>query len=344
KLLSVELAFGDRPFELTCDDADILIQRRTDENNILWQKESILNVGVQHLPSDCDKVVCLDCDIIFNNNAWIAETSCLLEAYVAVQSFSFAVRLPKGVYSFSDEEIKNLPQGYIPGGGGNLPSFSFAKRVSIPLAGRPGGAWALRRSFLVKHPFYDRFILGGADAGMAHAFCGDFRNNEQVRSHYNPQTYAHYLRWAEEMYSDIQGSYWYAGGVIMQLWHGDTAERLYKCRDLLLRVLEYDPEEDVRVSEDGFLEWASDKPKLHGAVKEYFRFRGEEQGGFFGSFISSELHKTKDNLDIVQKELSALKFSRTYKVAQVIRKLYTIMIPTDKAMLLWMKKARSNDG
>ena len=70
KLLAVELSFGDR-FELKSTDADLLIQIKGDSRNIMWQKERMLNIGLDKLPKDCDKIAWLDCDVIFkNNNFW----------------------------------------------------------------------------------------------------------------------------------------------------------------------------------------------------------------------------------------------------------------------------------
>ena len=92
-LLTVELAFNGQPFELAKDDAEMLVQVRS--NSIMWQKERLLNIGLKHLPEDCDKVAWIDCDLIFKNDNWVKEASNLLEKYAAVQLFSFLVSLPK---------------------------------------------------------------------------------------------------------------------------------------------------------------------------------------------------------------------------------------------------------
>ena len=46
-LIVVELAFGEHKFELTKDDAEIVIQRRC--NTVLWQKERLLNIALEFL-------------------------------------------------------------------------------------------------------------------------------------------------------------------------------------------------------------------------------------------------------------------------------------------------------
>ena len=60
-LVAVELAYGPE-FELGEGDAEVLLKLRG--RDILWQKERLLNVAFQALPSSCDKVAWVDCDVI----------------------------------------------------------------------------------------------------------------------------------------------------------------------------------------------------------------------------------------------------------------------------------------
>eukprot|EP00959_Pyramimonas_sp_CCMP1952_P145771 3051963-Pyramimonas_sp.AAC.1 len=55
-LVVVELAFGTAPFQLKpTEDAELLIQRRTDPQNVLWQKERMLNLALEKLTPNCTK-------------------------------------------------------------------------------------------------------------------------------------------------------------------------------------------------------------------------------------------------------------------------------------------------
>src|SRR5277367_5771091 len=58
--LIVECAFGKQPFSLK-KDRRIIRLRTTD---IMWQKERLLNIALDHLPEKCKKVVWLDCDVL----------------------------------------------------------------------------------------------------------------------------------------------------------------------------------------------------------------------------------------------------------------------------------------
>ena len=50
-------------FELQPGDADILIQLTG--GDVMWQKERLLNIGVERLPSQCKHVAWVDCDLVF---------------------------------------------------------------------------------------------------------------------------------------------------------------------------------------------------------------------------------------------------------------------------------------
>ena len=69
KLMIVELAFGDQ--EARAEDSDKLIGLTG--GALCWQKERLLNIGLDNLPSDCDRVAWLDGDIVFQNELWVRE-------------------------------------------------------------------------------------------------------------------------------------------------------------------------------------------------------------------------------------------------------------------------------
>src|SRR5689334_2939258 len=67
-LLTVELSF-DLGFALGASDAEILIQ--SSGGDAMWQKERLLNIALEALPPACQKIVWLDCDIVFKRDDWI---------------------------------------------------------------------------------------------------------------------------------------------------------------------------------------------------------------------------------------------------------------------------------
>ena len=83
-LLTVELAYGDT-CELNAGDATKLIQLRSDQ--VMWQKERLLNLALEALPPECQKVAWLDCDILFERNDWADLTARTLDDFALVQPF-----------------------------------------------------------------------------------------------------------------------------------------------------------------------------------------------------------------------------------------------------------------
>jgi len=289
KLIVVELVFGNDPFELKREDADILIQIRTDADNVLWQKEAMLNIALSRLPSDCDKVIWIDSDIIFKNENWLKETCKLLEEYVVVQPFSKVVRLKKGKTSVSLR--RKIPEGT---GDGHIYqgiAYGIANNnagiIEDKWLGLTGFVWAARRVIFKDQSFYDRMILGGGDLLMANAFYG--LNNFRKNADHPFNVVLLEDKWIHKMYQKVNGSVYYVNGEIMHLWHGNQKDKAYITRDSILRLNNFDPAEDVKADKKGVLVWATEKYDLREAVREYFWNRNED-GSFF-RYIRSSINR-----------------------------------------------------
>ncbi len=272
-LLTVELAFGAAPFELGLDDADVLLQLRWDD--VMWQKERLLNVGVANLPPECDKVVWLDADVLFARRDWAQETSTLLRDHVAVQPFSHCVRLQRDQISC---EPAALPFG--PGEGQLFYGIAWGVQAKgrSSLAryeehGHTGFAWAARRSLLDRHRLYDANLLGTGDTDIAHAMFGN-REYWGLRR-LGSRARTHLERWAGPFAADIGGSVAHVDGVVTHFWHGSPQHRLY---DRPLEIwLEFDPDRDLDVDPStGLYRWAAAPAALQEWSRRYFAERREE--------------------------------------------------------------------
>lgn len=272
-LLAIELAFDDAPFELHEQSADRVIRLRG--GGVLWQKERLLNVAIRQLPAECDKVVWLDADILFEEPDWVLATSRLLERFVVAQPFSRSARLLPGEASV---DIDELPVGS--GEHEVLHGMAYGVAAKGPTClsrylehGHCGYAWAARRSVLAKHGLYDANILGNGDLNTAHAMFGGDRYLKTGRL--SERAASHLSRWANAFYEDVQGSVGYLDGTIYHLWHGQKADRRYIDRLEVLIEHDYDPERDLS-ADGGAYRWASDKPVLHAICGEYFTRRRED--------------------------------------------------------------------
>ncbi|MBC7604624.1 MAG: hypothetical protein H7255_18445 [Ramlibacter sp.] len=75
-------------FELQPGDADILIQLTG--GDVMWQKERLLNIGVERLPSQCKHVAWVDCDLVFEREGLCQAILNALEAVPIVQLYDRA--------------------------------------------------------------------------------------------------------------------------------------------------------------------------------------------------------------------------------------------------------------
>lgn len=292
KLCVVELAFDDAPFELCSLDAEILVQIRGTEKNILWQKEALLNVALKNLPDDCDKIIWIDCDIIFSNDNWINETAELLEKYMVVQPFSFATRMPKiDKYDSILSIISSIDIDKLPDGRKESEKIfsSIYMRVNFSdILGHPGYVWAARRSVFEKIGFYDRMVLGTADAVLFEAFYSPVSCITNIHSSLKMKV--DIRKYAESLYSIVRGSVYYCNGSVFHLWHGDFTNRRYSNRYSILKQNDFDPNNDVLINPDGLLEWSDKRKKITGFGKKYFIVRNEESKSFVGQKFFYDLY------------------------------------------------------
>ncbi len=91
RLLTVELAYGERPFEVTKPGRRDPVQLRS--RSELWSKENLLNIGFAHLPEGWRYAAWIDADVEFQNPDWAGKTVERLQLFDALQLFSHAVDL-----------------------------------------------------------------------------------------------------------------------------------------------------------------------------------------------------------------------------------------------------------
>jgi hypothetical protein len=274
-LVAIELSF-DGKFELTEEDADILVQ--ISGGAVLWQKERLLNVALRRVPSNVDSLAWLDCDLIFEDANWVTRAEIQLRQNDLVQLFSDMTDLSP------DEAVVPSGQTLVaPSGSGlvylaaNDEEKAFAILQDSP-AIRPvsrGLAWAAKRSVLGQHGFYDALIVGSGDRAMAFAMYGRFQ--EVMNSLYmNEIQRAHYMRWAVPFHEVVRGRVGHITGRLYHLWHGDIENRRYDQRYRLLSKFDFDPESDIRVGPNGAWEWARQRPDLAQFLANYFAGRHED--------------------------------------------------------------------
>jgi len=274
RLVAVELVFGEQQFVLQSGDADILVQIRG--GDVLWQKERLLNVALRHLPSDCDKVVILDTDVLFERDDWLAQVKEKLEEYMVVFPFSHLIRLPKGLqqhtgqrcrFGFGEDEMCHSF-------GFGFSRYGMAGTRLFRKHGVTGGAVAVRRWLLDKHGLYDADITGAGDVIFAQACVGN--TNYMRLKRMSRKQKEHARQWSYCMAKDVRQSIGYVDGVALHLWHGTQANRRYSQRHEMLYTENFDPLKDISLHRSGAWQWASPKEQLHRACREYFSSRRDD--------------------------------------------------------------------
>lgn len=261
---------------------------------------------------DCDKVCWLDCDILFKNDAWLGETAELLEKYIAVQPFERVARLPQGVYDLSEGEIKNLGKHQV------VSSFIHKCVNKVVTSDEPGFVWAARRSFVQKVRFHDALPTGGQDTILACSFVNDTAVERWLRLYSTDGMKEDQDRYVTKVRREIQGSSYYTSGTILHLWHGSAKDRLYVMRWKVLRAFSFSPSHDIRIDRNGIWEWASDKPGLHRAIREYFEIRNEEgKSSVIHSSLWEELMATQRKLKIKEQRLNAIKAGLPFGILRI---------------------------
>jgi hypothetical protein len=252
RLFTIEVSFDGR-FHLPAD-----WQLAATEDHVLWQKEALLNAVIAKLPAEFDRVAWIDADLLFLNPQWAAETVALLDQFPVVQLFETCH------YTTAAGTL-----------GDRWPSLLRKRRERLPGHGAPGGAWAARRDLLARHGLYAGNIVGGGDQVFVDGLFGVWRS-PSTRT-YPRRMIVDVQRWQRGVWADVRGQVGCVSGDVIHLYHGTRDNRRYAARTALLRDADYDPTHDIRVGEAGLLEWSSEKPALHAAVREYFQGRREDE-------------------------------------------------------------------
>lgn len=273
-LITVEFSL-DGIFELTKDDADILIQ--INGGAMLWQKERLLNIAIKAIPDGVENVAWLDCDVLFDNPAWHIEASEKLNTERVIQLFSRAVYFNKdqidpslqaNCYSVKGSIYAIQREGKVA-----YLSESEEARKQDPI--HPGFAWAAKKTLLQEVGLYDKAIIGGGDSLFV---CALYNEHDELSKHFqfNQEIKKHYAKWAKAIYEKVESRIGFIDGTVFHLWHGDLKKRRYFERYNDLAKIGFDPGQDIKIIPSGAIDWARPRLDLEHFMTEYFQGRDED--------------------------------------------------------------------
>jgi len=310
QLITVEQAFGNRPFMVTNGGSRYQLQVRTVEE--LWHKENMINLGIRHacatFPGQVREVAWIDADCAPScpPREWFEETWHQLQHYEFVQMWENLIDLD---YSHNPigPALPGFMANYIKYGSPNpkqlLEIESKSRRCHChprhhthkhhrhrhhpkppqhypygKIFGRPGLAWAANvDAFNKVGGLIDYCILGAGDWYMAHALVGTL---ETCTAEYAGGAYQKKMfQWQETALRWIKKDVGYVPGTVFHYFHGKKKNRFYGSRGKILHDCQYDPDKDVKYDSQGLLQletWDERQIQLRDRIRAYFRSRNED--------------------------------------------------------------------
>jgi hypothetical protein len=266
-LITVELAFFDRQFQVTDSGNPNHIQLRT--NDVLWYKENLLNIALKRSPEECQYIGWIDNEVEFLNKNWTQDAIKALQTFKVVQLFDVVrvlgpnskILQPNIGFARCNDLSANQesPHEFL-----EVVVDSLNLEWTNPrLYCATGYGWAARRQTLLDiGGFFDKGIVGSGDVVMSGGFLGEIEDN---KSPFSGQLLQEIQKWQKKTAHIINGSMGYLNSSINHLWHGDKKKRGYAVRKKIInsRKLPYDPNKHLYYDDDGLLHF-------HGKVKNHF--------------------------------------------------------------------------
>lgn len=289
-LLTVEMAFGDRPHVLTekSDKWDLQL-RSIDE---LWHKENMLNLGIQQALQVNPKtkyIAWVDADVfpMRDGREWFEETWHQLQHYQVVQMFEWSQDLGPTYNPLGGLRhgfiAKYINDGFVrpvkTKNGGEPQYYSYAKANSEPgHPGHTGFAWAASIDAINSlGGLLDKCILGSGDWHMAFALVG---SGQLSIPSVMTDDYKKYVDvWQDMATRHIKRDIGYVSGTIYHYFHGRKVDRKYWDRWKILSENKYSPYTDIKRDAQGLyqLETFDDRQiMLRDQLRMYFRQRNED--------------------------------------------------------------------
>ncbi len=269
EVMTVEAAFGDHPFQVTVGGVPFNLQVRT--NQILWHKETLLNLGIQRLRHERPNAKFIgwfDADITFADPNWVNHAKHSLMHYDIIQPFGQAVNLDA-----NEEVMWTCPSSFK----SFLDGRGYHQEPPIPVSytykGHPGLAWAGTVEALDKlGGLYDTCAAGSGDTVMSNCLKGDW--SVYLPVHPSDGMVKSIKQWGDKCRGLKVG---YSPGALLHHWHGKSEKRGYEKRWSILSFHKFDPSEDLVKDSYGLWRWAGNKPKLEDDIKLSLGSRNEDE-------------------------------------------------------------------
>ena len=268
----VECAYGSRGHDL--DDIHGITHVPVRATTLAWNKENLINIGIGRLPPSARKIACIDADVIWRNDSWVAQAIRALDIYHVIQPWSVCYDLGPNAEHMAVHK-----------------SFAFQHFFGHPLVpagnkfwqgdGGPydyphsGYAWAYTRDFLDRiGGMIDWAGMGSADHHMALGLVGKIEASAPAGTSHHYRE--HLTKWQDRAQLHLNGKLGYLPLTIEHAWHGAKVKRRYVDRWGMFVKHNFDPHTDLKKNSYGVLEFAGNKPDLERDFDRYLRERDED--------------------------------------------------------------------
>ena len=218
-------------------------------NSYMFHKENLFNILVSKLPKHITKIVCLDGDVIFENEDWINDVHTELDNYDVVVPYHDGCNLDPYFDKILFHAKTLLDVRY------DTDEGPFCSGYAI----------AFKRSFFETIGMYEYAIFGGGDKMNLVNY---IRRPIMINS-FNSTKKDEYI----EKLKSLNLTYSYLGGIVYHLYHGNALDRKYLDRHVLLQGLQLDSE--IKKNNDGVLEFVNPQ-KYNKIMYDYFIGRNED--------------------------------------------------------------------
>lgn len=241
---------------------DIVIEAGADQ--ILWQKERLLNLALARLPESVAWVAWVDADLHFLSPTWPEDAVAMLQAFPVAQLFSEVV-------------MQDQLHGRVMVWPATMAIVPRSECFRQP--NKPGYAWAARRETLeASGGLFDAGLSGSGDLYMLYAWTG-VEQRASLPSLYEGEPMLRYWRrWAAASSAAVRGEVGCVRGTIVHRFHGTRRDRKYVERHEVARRHRFDPAADIEIAPNGLWRWTDADSALARETAEYFISRNDDHG------------------------------------------------------------------
>lgn len=304
KMYFGEVAYGDRPWELTDPKQNPLdFQYRTKSE--LFHKENIQTRVIERFTPGWKYGCVIDADFHILRHDWALETIHQLQHYDFVQPFSNYIDVGGGVYGAKDLLMRGNTGfifNYINNGfqvspkyfnttinpndpRGNFPKLDPDEHEDYRAAmeggvfmrgtGATGGALAFRKEpYEAVGGLMDKCILGHGDWYMAFGLVDVEPPDIHIRGY--SDDYLSYIRAWRTRAQVLTKNVGYTDAMAIHYFHGSKTRRAYSSRDLILAKHKFSPLVDIFPDFQGIWQLTTQKPRLRDDIRAYFISRQED--------------------------------------------------------------------